>query len=209
MKRIVALLLPFITLAVAAPEKSERKSREESIGLLWQESVNSGDTQLAMEKLSAFMKAGGDSYMANLRAAYLNYLAQKYDDASRYYLAAAKLQPGALSPRLGLFNIAKAKADDAALTTASEAILKIEPTHYSALMVVAWGAFQTKNYAVSSRAYQRVLALYPEDLDAMSGAAWCAFYTGRKSEARQGFQRLMSLDPDHAFVRQGMAATSK
>ncbi len=209
MKRTVALLLPLIALAVAAPEGSERKSREETIGMLWQESVNSEDDEAGLEKLTAFVKAGGDSYMGNLRAAYLNYTAQKYDEATRFYLAAAKLQPNAMSPRLGLLNIAKTKGDEAAAAAAGAEVLRIELTHYSALMAVAWNAFQTKNFPLARRTYESVLAIYPEDMDAMSGAAWSAFHTGRKVDAKQGFRRLMSLNPDYAFVRQGIAATSR
>lgn len=212
MKRIILLLLPVVAMAVGAPNSSNHKSREETLSVLWQASVSaesSGDTAAAVEKLMAFAKGGGDPYLANLRAGWLKYGAQKYDEATRFYVAAARLQPQALSARLGLLNTAQAKGDGAAAIIAAESVLKVEPTNYRALMAVAWGSFQSKDYRRSGIAYQRVLTLYPEDMDALSGAAWCAFYNGHKSEAKEGFRRLMSMNPDYSYARQGLAATSR
>lgn len=211
MKRTLLLLLPVIAIAVAAPDAGERKSREEALGKLWQESVtaeSNGDAPQAMEKLMAYAKGGGDSYLANLRAGWLNYSAQKYEDAARYYTTAAKLQPNALNPRLGLLNVAQAKSDVAAATATADAVLKIEPTNYRALMAYAWGCFQAKDYRRAAGAYQKVLGMYPEDQDGISGAAWCQLYEGQKREALDLFHRLMSLNPEYANARQGLAACS-
>lgn len=210
MKRTLLLILPVIAIAVAAPEGGQ-KSREEAIGLLWQESVTAesgGDAAGAMEKLLAYGKGGGDSYLANLRAGWLNYSAQKYDEAGRFYTVAAKLQTNAMNPRIGLLNVAQAKGDTVAATTAAEAVLKIEPTNYRASMAYAWGNFQAKDYRRAGSAYQRVVMTYPEDQDALSGAAWCALYLNQKREALDGFRRLMGLNPEYANLRQGIAAAS-
>jgi len=208
MKRTLLLLLPVIAIAVAAPESSQ-KTREEEIGKLWQESVTAetnGDSALAMEKLMSYAKNGGDSYLANLRAGWLNYSDKKYDEAARFYATASKLQANALNPRLGLLNVAQAKSDVAAATAAAEAVIKIEPTNYRALMAYSWGCFQAKDYRRAGSTYQRVISIYPEDQDAISGAAWCALYIGQKREAIDGFRRLMSLNPEYANLRQGLAA---
>ena len=212
MKRFLLLVLPVVALAVGVPEAGDHLTHEEKLGQLWQGSLTaeaSGDAATAMGKLAAFAKNGGDPFMAQLRGGWLNYSAQKHDEAARCYTEAVKLQPNALSPRLGLLNIAQAKSDGAAAIVAAESVLKIEPTNYRALLAVAWGAFQGKDYRRSGITYQRILTLYPEDQDAMSGVAWCAFYNGQKREARDVFRRLMSLNPDHAYVKQGIAATSK
>ncbi|OYV04064.1 MAG: hypothetical protein CFE26_18900 [Verrucomicrobiales bacterium VVV1] len=210
MKRTLLLLLPVIAIAVAASE-SAQKSREEEIGKLWQQSVtaeSNGDSAAAMEKLMIYAKNGGDSYLANLRAGWLNYSEKKYDEAARFYASAAKLQTNALNPRLGLLNVAQAKGDVAAATAAADAILKIESTNYRALMAYSWGCFQAKDYRRAGSTYQRVLSMYPEDQDALSGSAWCSLYIGQKREAIDGFRRLMSLNPEYANLRQGLAAAS-
>lgn len=211
MKRTLLLLLPIVAIAVAAPD-SAQKSREEEIGRLWQESVTAegnGDTALAMEKLMAYAKNGGDTYLANLRAGWLNYSEKKYEDAGRFYTTAAKLQTNALNPRLGLLNVAQAKGDVATATAAADAVLKIESTNYRALMAYAWGCFQAKDYRRAGTTYQRVLTMYPEDQDALSGASWCSLYIGQKREAIDGFRRLMSLNPEYSNLRQGLEMATK
>ena len=212
MKRLIMLLLPVVTLGVGTPDASNPQARQESIGLLWQASLTAetnGDLTGAIDKLGAFAKNGGDPFMGRLRAGWLNLGEKKYAAAARNYGEAVKLQPGALSPRLGLLSVAQAQGDGAAAIAAAEAVLKIEPTNYSALMAVAWGAFQGKDYKRSTAAYRRVLALYPEDTTAISGAAWCAYYSGQKREAKEGFHRLMGLNPADTHVRQGIAATAR
>jgi tetratricopeptide (TPR) repeat protein len=211
MKRTLLLLLPVIAIAVAAPEASQ-KSREEDLGKLWQESVtaeSNGDSAVAMEKLMTYAKNGGDTYLANLRAGWLNYSEKKYDDAGRFYATASKLQANALNPRLGLLNVAQAKGDVANATAAADAVLKIEPTNYRALMAYSWGCFQAKDYRRAGSTYQRVLAMYPEDQDATSGAAWFSLYIGQKREAIDGFRRLMGLNPEYANLRQGLEMATK
>ena len=210
MKRLILLLLPVVTLGVGVPDTPNHPSRDESIGKLWQASLTAeanGDAMGAIDKLGTYAKNGGDTFMDRLRAGWLNLGEKKFAEAARNYGEAAKLQPNALSPLLGLLSVAQARNDGAAAIAAAEAVLKIEPTNHRALLAVAWGAFQGKEYKRSAAAYQRVLALYPEDTTAISGAAWCALYSGQKREAREGFLRLMSLNPADAYVRQGIAAT--
>ncbi len=213
MKRIILLLLPVAALAVGAPpEPPDHPPRETALGKLWQAAVSSesgSDTGAALAKLNTFAKSGGDPYMADLHAGWVNYNAKKYDEASRCYLAASNLQPAALSPRLGLLSIAQAKGGGAPAIAAAESVLQIEPTNYRALMAAAWGAFQSKDYRRAGAAYQRVLVIYPEDTDALSGVSWCDYYTGRKREAYEGFRRLIVLNPDYQYARQGVALTAR
>ncbi len=212
MKRLILLLLPVVAMALGAPEPSAPPPRETALGKLWQAAVSAesgSDAPAALAKLNAFSNSGGDPYMASLHSGWVCYNARKYEEAARYYLAASNLQPGALSPRLGLLNVAQQKGDGAAAIAAAESVLKIEPTNYRALMAEGWGAFQGKDYRRSCAAYQRVLMLYPEDPDALSGASWCKYYTGQKREAFEGFRRLIVISPDHAYARQGVALTAK
>lgn len=208
MKRIALLLLPVIAFAATGGE-GERKSKEEALGAVWQESLSKesgGDTAEALRLASQYLKDGGDAYLATMRAAWLNFNQKNYDEASKHYANAARIQPGAVSPRLGLLNIADAKSDPAAALKAGELVLAVEPTNYRALYAVAWGAFQAKSYGKAGTAYRKILGLYPEDADALSGAAWSAFYQGQKMEAKQGFRRLLSVNPDYQYARQGLEA---
>ena len=207
---LLLLFLPGLALAAGDTQAIERKTKQEIQGDLWQASVTaetSGDKAAALTKMQEYAKAGGDPYLTNLRSAWLSYSSTKYDEAERFYKAAAALQRTAVSPLLGLLNIAQAKNDTAGAAKAAEAVLRVEPTNYRALMALAWGAFQAKEYRRSESAYQKVLVLYPEDQDAISGAAWCAFYNGQKREAANGFLRLQSLNPGAKYLQEGLKAT--
>jgi tetratricopeptide (TPR) repeat protein len=211
MKRILLLLLPVIALAAGTADQAARKSTEEMLGELWQASLSaesSGETDIALAKAAEYASDGGDAYLAAMRSGWINYGRKDYDEASRHYLNAAGFQGNALSPWLGLLTIAQEQGDVVAAARAGESVLQLEPTNYRALMAVAWGAFQAKDYPNAGGRYRCVMALYPEDTDALSGAAWAAFYTGRKADARILFRRLISINLDYQFARQGLAATS-
>lgn len=210
MKRTLLLLLPVIALAAGTSDQAAPKSKEEMLGGLWQASLqaeSSGEAEAALAKAAAYAKAGGDGYLATMRAAWLAYGQKRYDEAGRHYLNAARLRSNALSPRLGLLTIALDKGDVAGAARAGDWVLQVEPTNYRALMAVAWGAFQAKDHYQAAARYQCVMALYPEDTDAISGAAWAAFYKGQKAEAKLLFRRLISINPDYQYARQGLEAT--
>ena len=210
MKRILLLLLPVIAFAAGTADQPERKSKEEMLGELWQASLSaesSGETDVAMTRAFQYAKQGGDVYLATMRAAWINYGKKNYDEAARHYVNAMRQQGIALSPRLGLLTIAQDKGDVAAAARAGELVIQLEPTNYRALMAVAWGAFQAKDYHKAIERYRCVMAMYPEDTDAISGAAWAAFYTGQKTEARSLFRRLVSINPNYQYARQGIWAT--
>lgn len=210
MKRILLLLLPVLAFAAGNVGPAGSKPREEMLGELWQGSIraeNNGEMQGALAQAAAYARNGGDIYLATMRAAWLAYGRKDYDEAGRRYVDAMKLQGSALSPRLGLLNVARDKGDVAAAARAGDLVLQLEPTNYRALMAVAWGAFQAKDHHQAAARYQCVMTLYPEDTDAISGAAWSEFYKGRKAEARNLFRRLVSIDPDYPYARQGLVAT--
>ncbi|MEI7956196.1 MAG: tetratricopeptide repeat protein [Verrucomicrobiota bacterium] len=210
MKRTLLLMLPVIALATGNTEQTERKTKEEMLGSLWQASLSAeknGESAEAMAKTLAYSKNGGDGYLATMRAGWLAYGQKKYDEANRHYSSAMRQQGIALSPRLGLLTIAQEQGDVAAAARAGDLVLQLEPTNYRALLAVAWGAFQAKDYQKALGRYRCVMALYPEDTDALSGAAWAEFYKGQKAEARQLFRRLLSINPDYQYAKQGLEAT--
>jgi len=210
MKRVLLLLLPVLALATGITDQSGRKTKEEMLGSLWQASLNAektGETEAALAKTAAYMKNGGDAYLATMRVGWLAYGQKKYDEAKRHYVSAMGQQSLALSPRLALLTIAQDQGDVAAAARAGDLVLQLEPTNYRALLAVAWGAFQAKDYSKALGRYRCVMALYPEDTDAISGAAWSEFYKGQKADARQLFRRLVSINPDYQYARQGLEAT--
>jgi tetratricopeptide (TPR) repeat protein len=173
----------------------------------WKASVTAEtnkDYAAAIQQLTGFQQAGGDPFLLNLRAGWLYYLAQDYKNASDRYNQAARLQPSAITPLLGLLNVAQARADATEIRKAVEAVLRVDPINYTAQMAGASLQFKAQNYRESLSYYRRVLQYYPDDLAARSGEAWSLYHQGRRDLATTDFQILLSVNPDYPEARQGL-----
>ncbi|MCP5558312.1 MAG: tetratricopeptide repeat protein [Verrucomicrobiaceae bacterium] len=173
----------------------------------WAASVSaeqSGDFAEALNQAGAWMAASGDNYLGVLRAGWLNYSAQDYPKAAAYYAQAAKTQPTALTPLLGLLTVAQAMGDAEKIQSSADRVLKIEPTNYKALMAAGGALLARGDHRKARGFYARVLAIYPEDTDAQSGAAWCSFYLGDRREALKAFQAIAMVNPSYPFVQEGL-----
>ena len=207
MNRLLALLLPLAIVSTGAV-KSRAPSglNPEDMAKFWSDSVTAESAKNyddAIKQTVSFQQGGGDKYLSALRYAYLLHLKADYQKSAEMYATAAKLQPMALAPALGLLSAAQGLNDAAKIRVAAENILKAEPTNYRAQMAMAGLLFVSREYRRSLSNYRRALASYPGDLDALSGAAWSAFYLGEKREALDYFQQLMSISPDYTYARKG------
>ncbi len=207
MNRILALLLPIFALSAGAIKSgAPSKSTPSDLAKFWSDSVTAETAKNyddAIKLVASFQQGGGDKYLSALRAAYLYSLNSNYQRSAELYASAAKLQPVALAPLLGLLSAAQGLNDTAKIRVAAENVLKAEPTNYRAHMALTGLLFTSREYRRSLSGYRRVLTFYPGDLDALSGAAWSAFYLGEKREAIEDFQQLMSLSPDYSYARKG------
>jgi tetratricopeptide (TPR) repeat protein len=194
----------------ANPTGSTAESRK--AGESWAASLaaeQSGDYREALYHTGAWRQAGGDTYVALLRTAWLHHLQQDHAKAAGFYAQASSQRPSALTPLLGLLNTAQAMNDGAKIQAAAERILRVEPTNYRALMAAASAQFAAADYRRARSTYTRVLSVYPEDNDALSGVAWSAFYLGDKSSAQRGFQQIATISPDYPFVQDGLALCAR
>jgi tetratricopeptide (TPR) repeat protein len=173
----------------------------------WKASVTaeaSKDYDAAIRQLTGFQQAGGDQFLLNLRAGWLCYLKHDYANARNRYNEAARLQPSAINPLLGLLNVAEAGADATEIRKAVEGVLRVDPINYTAQMAGAAVQFKAQNYRESLSYYRRVLQYYPDDLAALSGEAWSLYHQGRRNLAIADFQTLLSVSPDYPGARQGL-----
>lgn len=173
---------------------------------LWRESVaaeRQGALDEGVRKAAAYLAAGGEEYLAAMRAGWLNYQKKDWPAASTAYRRAAQLRATSLSPRLGLLNVAQGMGDTKATAKAAEGVLQVEPTNYRALTALAAIEWENKDYRKSLSYYQRLETLYPEDPDALSGAGWCLLYCGRKRDAKICFERLLLIKPDQKYAKEG------
>ncbi|MCE0497185.1 MAG: hypothetical protein LV481_04475 [Methylacidiphilales bacterium] len=208
MRRLPALLILLLAFA-GGLVRSQTKPDNAATGLAgyWQASLTaetSQDYDTALTQLAAWRQAGGNPFLASLRAGWLHYLKKDYASADNDYTDAERLQPSAINPLLGLLNVAQARGDAAAVNKAVQDVLRADPLNYRAQMAGAWQQFSAKNYQQALSGYRRVLTYYPDDLDAISGEAWSLYYLGDLKSAAADFQALLAVNPSYSYARQGL-----
>jgi tetratricopeptide (TPR) repeat protein len=174
----------------------------------WQASRTSEtnkDYDSALSQITAYQTAGGNAFLANLRAAWLYYLKQDYKNAAARYNEAERLQPSSINPLLGLMNVSEAQGTAAEIQKAAENVLHLDPLNYRAQMAAAYQQYTVKNYAAALASYRRVLTYYPDDMTALSGEAWSLYYLGQGEKAAVDFQILLSVNPEYPYAKQGLA----
>lgn len=222
MKRTVTLLLPLIALAVtslcaslllkAGNAVPASNAHLDKLADLWTASITAEqaeDYSAALAQAGAWSATGGDPYLAELRAGWLNYLGKDYERSAECYAHAGARQPAALTPLLGLLAVAQATGDGVKIQSAAERVLKVEPTNCKALMAAGEGYLLAEDYRKARGLYVRVLASYPENTDALSGAGWCTFYLGDSRGAQKFFERIASVNRDYPHVQEGLVLSSR
>lgn len=178
----------------------------DSLASLWQAAITAGnnkDYATALQKLQEFRDAGGDPFLSTLNSGWFAYLKQDYAGARADYNEAARIEPSAITPLLGLLNVAQAEKDSTEIPRAIDAVLRVDPINYRAQMAGATLQYAAQNYREALSYYHRVRQYYPEDPDALSGEAWSLYNLGRGDEAVTSFQTLLSINPSYPDAKQG------
>ena len=173
----------------------------------WSESIRketSGDLEEATNEVQAFLKAGGDRYLGNLRTGWLLYLRKDYDKANQAYQKAQKTNPSAVSPLLGSANCLYAQKQVAAAAKGYAEVLKKDPNNYTANLALAGINYDVKAYRVAGGHFQRLESLYPEDVVVVNGLAWCHVLQGQRPAAAPLFQRVLMLNPSYPNAADGL-----
>jgi tetratricopeptide (TPR) repeat protein len=174
----------------------------------WQASLTAEtnkDYETAIKQTTTYQAAGGDTFLATLRSAWLSYLKKDYKNATLYYDAAEQLRPSSINPLLGLMYVSAAQGDAAAIEKAAENVLHVDPLNYQAQMLDASQQYASKNYALALGGYRRVLTYYPDDLTALSGEAWSLYYLGRLKEATADFKLLLGINSSDTWAQKGLS----
>ncbi len=74
------------------------------------------------------------------------------------------------------------------------------------ILMQAYEALQSGDFAQASRLYQQVLRAEPRSIDALLGLGAIAWKEGRIEEATQHYQRVLELEPRNAFAQAGLIA---
>ena len=197
--------LPCLVAAVRWPRPIA--AGEADIRMSWDESIRketSGELEEATSAVQAFLKAGGDRYLGNVRAGWLLYLRKDYDKANQAYQKAQKTNPSALAPLLGSANCLQAQKQTSAAAKAYAEVLKKDPNNYTANLALAGINYDVKAYRVAGGYFQRLESLYPEDAVVVNGLAWCLVFQGQRPAAAPLFHRVLTLNPSYPNAAEGL-----
>ncbi|MBE2287850.1 MAG: tetratricopeptide repeat protein [Prosthecobacter sp.] len=200
MKTTIALLL-FAAAFVrgADPQKAAE---------LWQQSLadeSNQDYAAALKKTLEFKSAGGETYLAAVRGGWLSYLAKDFEKAVQFYVTAAKQEPRAVTPHLGLVYTALEMQKPKEALAAARNGLNIDQYHFKLLMIAGELLFNQGDHRKAETYFDRAHHLHPEDPTAMSWLGWARIAQGQVRLAAPLFERLMQINPDGYLVRDGFA----
>jgi tetratricopeptide (TPR) repeat protein len=201
--RILIFAFACVTAANAADKLA-------AISEAWQKSLteeSNNDYKAALDSVMAFKNAGGETYLAAVRAGWLSYLNQDYAKAIQYYATAAKQEPRAITPHLGMMYVYQAETKPEEVLRATREVLKIDQYHRPTLLIAGEILFNQKEYRKAEVFFERAYKLMPEEPIGMSWFGWSQINQGQARLAAPVFEKLMEINPQGYMVRDGFAIT--
>jgi tetratricopeptide (TPR) repeat protein len=199
------LILAFVCVTAA-----NAANKLPAISEAWQQSLTAEsnvDYAGALESVLAFKNAGGETYLAAVRAGWLSYLNKDYTKAVQYYITAAKQEPRALTPHLGMMYTHLAEVQPENALRAAREVLRIDQFHRTTLLIAGEILFHQQDYRKAEVYFERAYKLQPEDPIAMSWFGWAQINQGQARLAAPLFEKLMEINPEGYMVRDGFAIT--
>ena len=199
-----------LILAFACVTVANAADKLPAISEAWQKSLteeSNSDYAGALESVLAFKNAGGETYLAAVRAGWLSYLNKDYSKAVQYYTTAAKQEPRALTPHLGMMNVYQAQNQPEDVLRSAREVLKIDQFHRPTLLVAGEILFNHQDYRKAEVYFERAYKLMPEDPIAMSWFGWSQINQGQARLAAPLFEKLMQINPAGYMVHDGFAIT--
>lgn len=199
-----------LILAFACATAANAADKLAAISEAWQQSItaeSNGDYASALESVLAFKSAGGETYLAAVRAGWLSYLNKDYPKAVQFYATAAKQEPRAITPHLGMMNVYHAESQPENVLREAREVLKIDQFHRSTLLIAGEILFNQQDYRKAEVYFERAYKLQPEDPIAMSWFGWSQIDQGQARLAAPLFEKLMEINPEGYMVKDGFAIT--
>ncbi len=199
-----------LILAFACVTAANAADKLPAIAEAWQKSLteeSNNDYAAALESVLAFKSAGGETYLAAVRAGWLSYLNKDYTKAVQYYTTAAKQEPRALTPHLGMMNVYQAQNEPEDVLREAKEVLKIDQFHRPTLLIAGEILFNHQDYRKAEVYFERAYKLMPEDPIGMSWFGWSQINQSQARLAASLFEKLMQINPEGYMVRDGFAIT--
>lgn len=192
------LLLLFVTLGIAADAQKAADA--------WQQSLtaeSSSDFTTAMQQVINFKNAGGDPYLASVRAGWLSFQSKDYEKAVQFYTAAIKYEPRAITPHLGLTYTYQAMQKPKETLAAATNGLKLDQYNFALLLIAGEQLYNQRDYRKAETYFDRAHHQRPEDALALSWLGWAQIAQGQVKLAAPNFEKLMLINPAGYMVQQG------
>jgi tetratricopeptide (TPR) repeat protein len=199
-----------LILAFACVTAVNAADKHAAISEAWQKSLtaeSNSDYAGALTSVLDFKSAGGETYLAAVRAGWLSYLNKDYAKAIQYYATAAKQEPRAITPHLGMMYVQLAQAKPEEALRAAREVLKIDQYHRSTLLIGGEILYNQQEYRKAEVYFERAYKLMPEEPIGMSWFGWSQINQGQARLAAPLFEKLMQINPLGYMVRDGFAIT--
>lgn len=146
-----------------------------------------------------------NSYMANLRMGWLNYMTKNYTASMNYYQKAMDLKPNSVEAKLGYVKPAAALESWDKVLTQYEAVLKIDDKNTTANYWAGMIYYNRKKYEPAARYFEKLVSLYPFDYDANHMLGWTYLNLGKYAEAKACFNVALMNRPGDASSLDGLS----
>lgn len=149
-----------------------------------------------------------DRYSSEMGAGWASWSAGNLDEAAKHYSAAARMQPSAIGPRLGMLDVAISAGQDPEIVLASEEVLSIASDNYDALMLVVGSSIRLGDLPKAGRVCRRVLELHPGNTPALRAAVEIEEQRGNVAAAKILSQQLARATPSSETPGVGLASVN-
>lgn len=172
----------------------------------WQQSVSaesSSDYKTALQHVITFKAAGGDPYVASVRAGWLAYQDKDYEKAIQFYTAAIKYEPRAITPHLGLTYTYKAMEKPKETLSAAREGINVDQYNFALLLIAGELLYNQRDYRKAETYFDRAHHQRPEDTTALSWLGWAQIAQGQMKLAAPNFEKLRLMNPGGYMVQEG------
>lgn len=166
------------------------------------ESEQAGNYTTAINDLKPIYKP--DSYIANIRLGWLNYLAKQYLESIKYYDKAIALKPYAIEARFGCIKPLSAIESWEKVKNHYLQILKIDPQNTVANYWLGVVYYNRREYANAMKLFEKVVNLYPLDYDSVIMLAWSKLNLRKQADAKVLFNHALILRPNDSSALTGL-----
>jgi len=162
------------------------------------------DLQAAALPLKEAIASRRDNYLLNLRLGWLSYRLGLWNESTRYYQEAARIEHQAIEPLQGLLLPLAAAGKTQETMETHARILAVDPNNYKSLSQLAWQNYLQKNYKDSADLYLRAVRLYPTDVEMLVGLASSLQLGGNKPYADTFYRKVLLISPTDRRALEGL-----